>query len=209
MKLLFLIHLIWTAIKTVCKSLIISIKYQVYIIKMNLNDRISPYVLQCALYAVRCHAKVNQVYDGKPYYVHLEKVYEYGIKYQYLLPENHREKGLGGCWTHDTIEDTGQTFNDVNKNCDRHIAEITYALTNEKGRNRKERANAKYYQGIRSTDCAVFAKICDRLANVSYGKKNKGSMLDAYRKEYDNFYSELYKEEYEAMFKDLRNMLYN
>ena len=38
----------------------------------------------------------------------------------------------------------------------------------KKGRNRGERANDLYYQGIRQTKFASFIKMCDRLANIQY-----------------------------------------
>ena len=47
-------------------------------------------------------------------------------------------------------------------------AEIAYALTNDKGRTRAERAGEKYYQGIRETPYAPFVKLADRLANISH-----------------------------------------
>ena len=47
-------------------------------------------------------------------------------------------------------------------------AEIVYALTNDKGRTRQERAGEKYYAGIRETPYAPFMKLCDRLANMTY-----------------------------------------
>lgn len=47
-------------------------------------------------------------------------------------------------------------------------AEIVYALTNDKGRTRAERAGEKYYQGIRETPYAPFVKLADRLANITY-----------------------------------------
>lgn len=52
------------------------------------------------------------------------------------------------------------------------VADIVYAVTNEKGKNRSERANEKYYQGIRENKLAVIVKICDRLANALYSKIN-------------------------------------
>jgi hypothetical protein len=64
-------------------------------------------------------------------------------------------------------------------------------LTNEKGKNRKERANAKYYEGIRNTPYAVFVKICDRIANVEYSKHSGSRMYDMYRKEFVDFIFEL------------------
>ena len=60
-------------------------------------------------------------------------------------------------------------------------------FTNEKGKNRKERANDKYYEGIRNTPGAVFVKLCDRIANVQYSKMTGSRMFDKYREENDNF----------------------
>jgi hypothetical protein len=47
-------------------------------------------------------------------------------------------------------------------------AEIVYALTNDKGRTRAERAGDHYYEGIRLTPYAPMVKLADRLANTSY-----------------------------------------
>ena len=52
-----------------------------------------------------------------------------------------------------------------------------------KGKNRKERANDKYYEGIRNTDGAIFVKLCDRIANVQYSKMTKSRMFEMYKKE--------------------------
>lgn len=62
-----------------------------------------------------------------------------------------------------------------------------YAVTNEKGRTRVERANENYYKGIRETEGATFVKLCDRIANVQYSKMTKSSMFDKYKKENVNF----------------------
>jgi (p)ppGpp synthase/HD superfamily hydrolase len=84
------------------------------------------------------------------------------------------------------------------------VAEITYALTNEKGKNRKERANAKYYKGIRETPYATFIKLCDRLANVSYSKSVNSKMIEAYQKEQGGFECQLrYYDEFEACDDDM------
>ena len=88
------------------------------------------------------------------------------------------------------------------------MAEIVYALTNEKGRTRKERANAKYYEGIRATPYATLVKVCDRIANVT-NSRNKGSrMLDVYRKEYSDFKGQLFEEgKWEAAWAHLDGLL--
>ena len=108
---------------------------------------------------------------------------------------------------HDTIEDARMTYNDVVKflkefkgggfvlpegvrqHLEDQVPEIVYALTNEKGRNRGERANDLYYQGIRQTKFASFIKICDRLANIQYTMMFvfANRMLDVYRREYPEF----------------------
>jgi (p)ppGpp synthase/HD superfamily hydrolase len=96
---------------------------------------------------------------------------------------------------HDLIEDTRTSYNNVKDNLDEFgsssVADIIYALSNEKGKTRKERANDKYYQGIRETPGAVFVKLCDRIANVQYSKMTKSRMFEMYKNENDNFMKQL------------------
>ena len=70
--------------------------------------------------------------------------------------------------------------------------EIVYALTNDKGRTRSERAGEKYYQGIRETPYAPFVKLCDRLANVTYScsidsGRDGNRMREVYKSEMAGF----------------------
>jgi hypothetical protein len=90
-------------------------------------------------------------------------------------------------WGHDLIEDTRVSYNDVKDHLGQEAADIIYAVSNEKGKNRKERANAKYYEGIWNTPGAVFVKLCDRIANVQYSKMTKSRMFEMYKKENDHF----------------------
>ena len=120
----------------------------------------------------------------------------------------HQQAGVvPSAFLHDTIEDARMTYNDVVKflkefkgggfvlpegvrqHLEDQVPEIVYALTNEKGRNRGERANDLYYQGIRQTKFASFIKICDRLANIQYTMMFvfANRMLDVYRREYPEF----------------------
>ena len=87
------------------------------------------------------------------------------------------------CWGHDLIEDTRVSYNDVKEQLGESAADIIYSLTNEKGKNRKERANDKYYEGIRNTPGGVFVKLCDRIANVQYSKMTGSRMFEMYKKE--------------------------
>ena len=70
-------------------------------------------------------------------------------------------------------------------------AEMVYALTNDKGRTRAERAGERYYQGIRETPYAPFLKLADRLANITYSFTHSNDsnhhMKDVYREELPHF----------------------
>ena len=78
---------------------------------------------------------------------------------------------------------------EIKRKLEEQVPEIVYALTNEKGRNRKERANETYYKGIRDTRFASFIKMCDRLANIQYTMMFvfANRMLEVYRREYPEF----------------------
>jgi (p)ppGpp synthase/HD superfamily hydrolase len=121
---------------------------------------------------------------------------------------------LRATWGHDLIEDCRVSYNDVKNHLGQEAADIVYAVTNEKGKNRSERANDKYYEGIRNTPGAVFVKLCDRIANVQYSKMTKSRMFEMYRKENDNFMTKLGYEfnnshEYSVMFDYLLNLFEN
>ena len=162
---------------------------------------------QAMRYALNCHEHTNHRYAGRAYATHLKMVYDYGRKYVHLLPVASRSSVLAACWTHDTIEDCRQSYNDVKAACGHEVAEITYALTTEKGRNRSERANSRYYEGIRATPFAAFVKVCDRLANVGFSTHHSTRMLSTYRGEQAAFRQELWAEDYRAMFEELENTL--
>jgi len=155
-------------------------------------------------YATLQHFKTNHKYDGQPYDVHLQMVYDFACKYVHLLPDNKTiSEVLAACWVHDVIEDCRQTYNDVKNVLGERVADIAYALTNEKGKTRKERANDKYYEGIRNTPFAVYVKICDRLANATYSKQSGSKMIEAYKKENEDFKKQLWSLAYQEMFDDL------
>lgn len=138
-------------------------------------------------YATRCHRDVNHLYDSQPYEVHLELVYKYAVKHSFDLEEDLREAVLAGAWVHDVIEDCRQTYNDVKQATNEQVAELAYALTNEKGKNRRERANDKYYREMHLVPGATLLKACDRLANLSWSIKTGSRMLEMYRREHDDF----------------------
>ena len=143
------------------------------------------------------HTAVNQWYDEKPYFYHLNKVAEHVIEYLPSIIEKEEDilPVIFSAYFHDSIEDARLTYNDVKKIASQFMsdsqaflaAEIVYALTNEKGRNRHERANDKYYQGIRECKYAPLVKACDRLSNYEYAKSTKSKMVKCYEKEMEEF----------------------
>ena len=148
------------------------------------------------------HASVNHAYDRiRPYGFHLDMVVNWIRKYIGEVCENEQDvlPIYFAAFYHDSIEDARLTYNDVMKTArllmDEEQAllatEIVYALTNEKGRNRAERANEKYYEGIRAVPYAPFVKLADRLANTSYafskGTADSLRMSKVYREELPSF----------------------
>lgn len=159
-------------------------------------------------YAIKAHSDTNHYYDNdKPYSVHLLSTWEFGVTYKHLLPPLVADNVLAACWLHDVIEDCRKTYNDIKKEFGQDVADIVYAVTNEKGRNRKERANERYYEGIRNTPFATYVKLCDRLANVSYSANPRTNIFYMYRKEHPDFLLSIYDERYKEMFDKLNELL--
>jgi (p)ppGpp synthase/HD superfamily hydrolase len=160
-------------------------------------------------YAIECHNTTGHLYDGKPYEIHLQMVFDTAKKFIYLIPAEAQENVLAACWVHDVIEDCRQTYNDVKAKTNETIAELAYALTNEKGKTRKERANNKYYKDIRETPFATFIKVCDRIANYEYSKQQGSRMAELYEKEMSHFLNILYDAKYEYLFNYLMSIKFN
>lgn len=177
---------------------------------ISIVERYYPWISCLEKAAFQIHDDVNQKYDHVlPYGFHLKMVASFVSRYGYLVAESEADILVlyGSAYLHDTIEDARMTYNDIVKFIDdfrvgslvlpeeikrkleEQVSEIVYALTNEKGRNRKERANETYYKGIRDTRFASFIKMCDRLANIQYTMMFvfANRMLEVYRREYLEF----------------------
>ena len=148
------------------------------------------------------HESVNQQYDKKhPYGFHLDMVADSVFKYGHLICQSEHDVVplFFGAFYHDSIEDARMSYNDVTKAARLFMddeqaymaAEMVYALTNDKGRTRAERAGERYYQGIRETPYAPFLKLADRLANTTYSfthcNKENVHMKEVYREEMPHF----------------------
>ena len=148
------------------------------------------------------HDSVNQKYDEHlPYGYHLNMVADAAMRWgnSVVTDESDILPLIFGAYFHDGIEDARLSYNDVVReasgfmNPDQALiaAEIVYALTNEKGRTRSERASDRYYEGIRSTPFAPFVKLCDRYANTLHSHSdllsNHQRMLRIYSGEWQHF----------------------
>ena len=149
------------------------------------------------------HERVGQTYDEtRPYGFHLSMVADAAMHYgaPVVAGEDDVVPLLFGAWFHDSIEDARLTYNDVRRLASSFMterqahaaAEIVYALTNDKGRTRAERAGEHYYAGIRTTPYAPLMKLCDRFANMSYSFRHGGNepnshMRDVYKAEWPHF----------------------
>ncbi len=160
--------------------------------------------------AHQLHSSVNQYYDGdKPYAYHLDMVAEAAREFGHEVCDQEEDilPLLMGAWFHDSIEDARFSYNDMKKEAIRlgltpeqafMAAEIVYALTNDKGRTRAERAGEKYFSGIRQTPYAPFCKMCDRLANTTYSAQGTDDsnrrMLKVYKDEMPAFLQAIHVE---------------
>lgn len=165
-------------------------------------DKYAGVISQIKESAYALHASVNQTYDGdRPYGFHLDMVADSVYKYGHVVCTGEQDilPMFFGAYYHDSIEDARLTYNDVMRiakswmDNDQALTatEIVYALTNDKGRTRAERAGEKYYQGIRETAFAPFVKLSDRLANITYsfthGNEDNARMKQVYQSELSHF----------------------
>jgi len=167
------------------------------------------------------HESTNHKYDDYlPYEFHLKMVAKNAQKFGKAVAEicfpGEQLTGkdiLLAAWGHDLIEDTRVSYNDVVRSLGPKAADIIYAVTNEKGKNRSERANEKYYEGITNTPGAVYVKLCDRIANVQYSKMTGSRMFETYKNENKDFermlggYTD--NKNLEKMFQYLENLFEN
>ena len=158
----------------------------------------------------------NQTYgDWLPYSFHLKAVAAQAKKFDMLLmlgmEYDESDVVEAACYAHDSLEDARLSYNDLlgvweNKQFAREVADIVYCLTDEKGKNRKERKNDKYYEELAKNELAVFVKLADIAANTLYSKLTGSDMYERYKKEFPRFKKKVYKEKYKAFFQYVESL---
>lgn len=136
-------------------------------------------------YAQKAHDAAGCTYgdDNSNYMVHLEMVWWILTKYDPFSTYKDSLHTRAAAFTHDTIEDAQQTFNDVMKATNRDVAEITLAVTDVPAENRLLRHLLTLPKTVKDHR-AIILKMCDLAANSAYGKENGGNMYKKYQEEY-------------------------
>lgn len=144
-----------------------------------------------------------QRYGNAPYSTHLEAVVAVIKRYLYYIESDKHDVVITAGYGHDLVEDTEVTESFLIKNFGYEVADIIYRVSNERGRDRKER-NFKTYPKIWRNDLAIFVKLADRIANTTNSKNTGYRMYKTYQKEYPIFrYALMVRELYPDMWKEL------
>jgi (p)ppGpp synthase/HD superfamily hydrolase len=135
-------------------------------------------------FAIKAHG--DQRYGGFPYVLHLDDTYEIVRRFN-LHPALEVMAYL-----HDVLEDTSVTFEELKKEFSWQIADVVRKVTDELGKNRKER-HLLTYPKTRTDPVAVALKLCDRIANVQHCLTVGTDRLSMYKKEHAEFKKALYR----------------
>lgn len=130
-------------------------------------------------FAMKAHG--DQMYGNLPYITHLSDVYRVLLKIGIQDVEI-----LSTAWLHDVLEDTAYHYSAIVQLTNKNVAEMVYAITDELGRNRRERKEKTWPKLIKN-EKAIVVKQADMLANVNQGIVEGSSLLNMYKKEYPAF----------------------
>jgi (p)ppGpp synthase/HD superfamily hydrolase len=144
-------------------------------------------IRQAQYYATVKHIiekKTPQLHGVLPYTHHLEEVAAVLRRFGYTAL--HLQVGAR---LHDIMEDCAVKFKELAEMFGESVADLVWSVTDEPGYpNRKTRKAATYPKTRAGGEDSVVLKLADRIANIEAG----GSMLDAYRKEQEDFRRALY-----------------
>lgn len=148
----------------------------------------------------------NQTYGNTYYIKHLIDVNQILLKFKINEFSNNI---ITAGWLHDTLEDTNTSYNELVTNFGEDISNIVYNITNEIGKNRKEKWE-KTKTKISTTIYSVILKVADRIANIEYSiinnNKQKLNMYLSEREDF-NFINIYYKYEFlNQMWEHLNNL---
>lgn len=138
-------------------------------------------------FAIEAHG--DQKYGDKPYIHHLEAVVGKLERY------GEDAKIIG--YLHDVVEDTRVSLEEVESMFGSFISKCVAILSDEQGKNRKERKIKTYEKMSKVTGnetLALVVKAADRLANMEACiEDGKTELLDMYKKEHKDFKNAVYR----------------
>lgn len=137
-------------------------------------------------FAHKAHGE--QKYGEKPYLFHLDAVAN--------LVKDYGNDAVTIAYLHDVLEDTQISKCELEHEFGVFIADCVALISDESGKNRKER-KAKTYQKLRMAisqyNLALIVKVADRLANILVCASGNHSLLEMYQKEHQAFKSAVYR----------------
>lgn len=131
------------------------------------------------------NAHKGQTYGEHPYIRHLADVES--VLRRFGFQDNDL---LTAAWLHDSVEDAGVSIHDITSRFGLDVAILVYAVTDGKGKNRKERKAVSYRKMV-DRPRAIILKLADRIANVENSLNNNSGLLQMYRKEHPLFCEKL------------------
>ncbi len=162
-------------------------------------------------YAIRKHINTNYSFNGEPYEVYLQMIYDVAEKYKHLIKEDGTKNTMNiiysSCWLYGLMEYCRTPYHEIKSVFGSDIADIVYALTPNKWKSRKDRFNHRYYKEIRETLHADYVKLCITIADVKYYNKNNKGFFNNFRKGYKYFKQKLFSPQLSKMFEDLEELL--
>lgn len=138
-------------------------------------------------FAVRAHG--DQKYGRHPYWVHLDSVAKIALKYG--------DTAEIIAYLHDVVEDTHVQLSEIEAKFGKLVSDAVGILTDEPGKDRKERKAKTYAKMARvsgDTEIALIVKAADRLANIRtcVAEGNK-ELLAMYKAEHAIFKEAVYR----------------
>lgn len=151
----------------------------------------SPLVKKAKEFAEKIHK--DQKYGDKEYFYHLQEVAHFLLISGVTDPII-----IASAYLHDCIEDQNVCPEEIEKEFGIEVKDIVISLTNEPGKNRKEKFQKTYPKLIKNKK-AVLVKLADRLSNTA---NSIGSdKMYMYFEEYSDFRKALYLEDHEFIYK--------
>lgn len=136
-------------------------------------------LLEAKKFAYKAHD--GDSYADFPYTKHLNDVYNVMITFGLF-----EEILLVVAWLHDTIEDTQVVYEDVHNEFGEKVANLTYLVTDKRGKNRKERQQNTYPE-LAKDHFARLVKLSDRIANLTMTMHDTQEKFVMYEKEFPYF----------------------